>query len=102
MLVKTHISVAAAYLVLSGCGQPTEILPPLLRDATTTGGSNFLCEGGEEQGSVPETASHSPQIVAAADCLSARIASLETSDKPYAAGVHHSRRLLSRQKCKLG
>ena len=64
MLVKTHISVAAAYLVLSGCGQPTEKLPPLLLDATTTGGSNFLCEGGDEQGSVPETASHSPQIVA--------------------------------------
>jgi hypothetical protein len=38
-------------------------LPPLLQGASTTGGSNFLCEQGQGQGSRPETASHSPEIV---------------------------------------
>lgn len=37
-------------------------LPPLAVGATTTGGSNFLCEPGPEQGSTPATASHSPEI----------------------------------------
>jgi hypothetical protein len=49
--------------------QPTPPLPPLLRDATTTGGANFLCETDEfreamGEGSTPETASHSPEISA--------------------------------------
>jgi len=37
-------------------------LPSLAAGATTTGGSNFLCEPGNKQGSTPETASHSPEI----------------------------------------
>jgi hypothetical protein len=31
--------------------------------AHTTGGSNFLCEPGSGEGSTPETASHSPEMV---------------------------------------
>lgn len=64
MLAKTFVPILATCLILSGCASTSSKLPPLLRDATTTGGSNFLCEGGHEQGSVPETASHSPEIVA--------------------------------------
>ena len=37
-------------------------LPSLAIGATTTGGSNSLCEPGYEQGSTPETASHSTEI----------------------------------------
>jgi hypothetical protein len=51
-------------LILGGCGEPLNPpLPPLLEGASTTGGSNFLCEQGPERGSTPETASHSPEIV---------------------------------------
>ena len=64
MPVETRLLIVAGCLFLSGCGSPSPKLPPLLLGATTTGGSNFLCEGGNEQGSVPETASRSPEIVA--------------------------------------
>ena len=64
MPVRNHIAVAATCLALGGCGLPSHELPLLLLGATTTGGSNFLCEGGNEQGSEPQTASHSPEIVA--------------------------------------
>lgn len=67
-----NLVVVAKYLVLAtlacsalnGCGEPLRPrLPPLLQGASTTGGSNFLCEQGQGQGSTPETASHSPEIV---------------------------------------
>jgi hypothetical protein len=54
-------------LLATGCA-PSPPLPPLLRDAHTTGGSNFLCDqemvmrGGG--GTTPDTVSHSPEIVA--------------------------------------
>ena len=64
MLMKNLLAVAAACVVVSACGQPSHELPPLLLGATTTGGSNFLCEGRNQQGSNPGTTSHSPEIVA--------------------------------------
>ena len=64
MSVISRLLTVAACSFLSGCGQPQQELPPLLRGATTTGGSNLLCEGGNEPGAKPETASHSPEIVA--------------------------------------
>jgi len=63
MAFQNSLAIAAACLVLSGCGQALDELPPILIGATTTGGSNFLCEGDNERGSSLETASHSPEIV---------------------------------------
>ena len=57
-----HFFLAAAF-ALSACGKPNPPLPPLLQDATTTGGTTDLCGGGQGQGSTPETASHSPEMV---------------------------------------
>jgi hypothetical protein len=53
-------------LLAAGCS-PSPQLPPLLQDASTTGGSNFLCHPADTrggQGTTPGTVSHSPQIVA--------------------------------------
>lgn len=61
---KITTVVGVGYLALAGCGEPlTPPLPPLLQGATTVGGSNFLCEPGSGGGLLPETASHSPEIV---------------------------------------
>jgi hypothetical protein len=72
--VRRTLSGAAIILTLAltGCdffSPPKPPLPPLLRNATTTGGSNLLCEenGFRDRmgaGSTPETASHSPEITA--------------------------------------
>lgn len=47
----------------AACGAPlSPPTPPLLNDATSTGGTSFSCEPGHGAGSTPETASHSPEI----------------------------------------
>ena len=63
MAFQNRLPFVAACLALSGCGQAVEELPQILIGATTTGGSNSLCEGGNDHGSSTETASHSPEIV---------------------------------------
>jgi hypothetical protein len=63
MAFQNPLPLIAACLALSGCGQAVEELPEILIGATTTGGSNSLCEGGNDHGSPTETASHSPEIV---------------------------------------
>ena len=63
MAFRTLTAVLAS-CVLGACGDAVSPpLPPLLQGASTTGGSNFLCEQGRGPGSSPETASHSPEIV---------------------------------------
>jgi hypothetical protein len=59
------LAILSLLLAPSACGEaPTPPLPPLLEDATTTGGSIALCEADGGVGSTPDTASHSPEIVA--------------------------------------
>jgi hypothetical protein len=62
MALKTFVGLATA-LGLCACSKPSPPLPPLLEGATTTGGTTELCGQGRGQGSTPETASHSPEIV---------------------------------------
>jgi hypothetical protein len=56
--------VVVVALPLASCGEPLGRLPAIAHQASTTGGSNSLCEPGALPGSTPETASHSPEIVA--------------------------------------
>lgn len=60
-----HRFMAFTFLA-TGCA-PSPTLPPLLRDAHTTGGSNFLCDVDMVRrgtvGTTPDTVSHSPEIV---------------------------------------
>jgi hypothetical protein len=63
MPVSSRLLSAAACFLATGCGFGLPKLPPLLIDAASTGGSNFLCEGGDQEGALPDTASHSPEIV---------------------------------------
>lgn len=54
--------------VSAACSSPSPPLPPLLQNATTTGGTTDICEPitlerGSE-GTTPDTVSHSPEIVA--------------------------------------
>jgi hypothetical protein len=61
--LKIFLTLAAG-ITAGGCGAPlSPPLPPLFEGAHTTGGSNSLCEPEGRQGSTPETASHSPEIV---------------------------------------
>lgn len=72
---------------LGACGEPVRPpLPPLLQGASSTGGSNSLCELGQGKGFTPETASHSPEIV-----LRLR------RDFPVGSQAKHLREALSRQ-----
>lgn len=52
----------------TACFSPSPPLPPLLQNATTTGGTTDLCEPVSlprgSAGTTPETVSHSPEIVA--------------------------------------
>ena len=53
---------------LTSCGEPLDPpLPPLLQGASSTGGSNFLCEpdlvSEGVEGTTPDTVSHSTEIV---------------------------------------
>jgi hypothetical protein len=54
--------------VSSACSSPSPPLPPLLQNATTTGGVIDLCEPKTfkpgSEGTTPDTVSHSPEIVA--------------------------------------
>ena len=62
MAFRALTAAIASCFALSACGDPVSPpLPPLLLGASSTGGSNSLCEQG--RGSTPETASHSPEIV---------------------------------------
>lgn len=63
MPISLRFLSAVSCFLAAGCGSSLPKLPPLLIDATTTGGSNFLCEGGDQEGAMPDTASHSPEIV---------------------------------------
>jgi hypothetical protein len=53
--------------LVAACSSPSPPLPPLLQDATTTGGTNALCDPGVlepgSQGTTPDSVSHSPEIV---------------------------------------
>jgi hypothetical protein len=63
MQMKIFFALAPICIALGGCEEnAAPPLPPLLRNATAVGGSNFLCQPGLGQASTPETASHSPQI----------------------------------------
>lgn len=59
MLFAT-VGASAAMISCSGAVSPP--LPPLAMGASTTGGSNSLCEPGSGPGSTPATASHSSEI----------------------------------------
>jgi hypothetical protein len=64
MEFRTLIAALTLCFALSACGDPvSRPLPPLLQGASTTGGTNSLCERRQGKGSTPETASHSPEIV---------------------------------------
>ena len=59
-LVPALISVVA----IASCGEPLKPpLPALMEAAHSTGGTNSLCEPSLAEGSTPETASHSPEMV---------------------------------------
>jgi hypothetical protein len=65
MIFKRLVFTLPILLVVVACGsEPSPPLPPLLEGASNTGGSNSLCEPDGGEGSTPETASYSPEIVA--------------------------------------